>query len=332
MLAALAPAGPCLSSTRVQTTPRVRARRSKRCGAVAPRAISVGGDGYAANGSPEAGHSPALMELLQSVATGVMSASDAAVQLNAVTRPAAAAASEHGDGGGEAGPPRPPPALALSACPEVVWGEGKTPNQLLASLQRIAGKQGIAAATRVGPEAAAAVTGMDDRVLHSPAAHMLTLKTGPAKKLPGTVALICAGTASPQVVEECRLVLQAMGCYAFKLPESGVMGMHRIVRNLDAVQAADVVVCVTGMDGGIASVVAGLVDVPVVALPTSAGYGTAFGGVTPLLAALNSAAPGVTVVNIDSGFGAAMAAWRILVNAARVRNAVIQAHAAAGPG
>lgn len=99
------------------------------------------------------------------------------------------------------------------------------------------------------------------------------------------------------------------------------------MRNLEAVQAADVVVCVTGMDGGIASVVAGLVDIPVVALPTSAGYGTAFGGVTPLLAALNSAAPGVVVVNVDSGFGAAMAAWRVLVNTKRVRDAVLKAAA-----
>lgn len=87
-------------------------------------------------------------------------------------------------------------------------------------------------------------------------------------------------------------------------------------------RAADVVICVTGMDGSIASVVAGMVEVPVVTLPTSTGYGTAFGGVAPLLAALNSSAPGVTVVNIDSGFGASMAAWRIMRNAAKLRQAL----------
>ena len=96
----------------------------------------------------------------------------------------------------------------------------------------------------------------------------------------------------------------------------------RIVQNLDAVRAADVVVCITGGDGGIASVVAGLVDSPVIALPTSSGYGTAFGGVAPLLTALNSSAPGVTVVNIDSGFGASMAAWRLLKNASKLRSAI----------
>ncbi|KAL4858502.1 Pyridinium-3 [Chlorella vulgaris] len=97
----------------------------------------------------------------------------------------------------------------------------------------------------------------------------------------------------------------------------------RIVQNLDAVKAADVVICITGMDGGLASVVAGMVEVPVIALPTSTGYGAAFSGVAPMLAALNSSAPGVTVVNIDSGFGASMAAWRILKNASRIRQAAM---------
>ncbi|KAK2080086.1 hypothetical protein QBZ16_002482 [Prototheca wickerhamii] len=246
--------------------------------------------------APPSASEDALLEVLQNVATGLISASDGAVQLQGIT------GSSH----------------------------GKTPDKILASLCHIAARQGSAAATRVSRGVAEAVLAQDTRVEHHPTAHMLTLKTGSSAKLPGTVALICAGTAKQQVVEECRLVLQAMGCYTFKLPESGVMGIHRIVRNLEAVQAADVVVCITGMDGGLASVVAGLVDIPVVALPTSAGYGTAFGGVTPLLAALNSAAPGVTVVNVDSGFGAAMAAWRVLVNTKRARDAVIKSIEAQG--
>jgi pyridinium-3,5-biscarboxylic acid mononucleotide synthase len=97
----------------------------------------------------------------------------------------------------------------------------------------------------------------------------------------------------------------------------------RLVQNLDAVRAADLVVVCTGPDGAGVSIVAGMVECPVVAVPTSTGYGTAFGGVAPLLAALNSSAPGVTVTNIDSGFGAAMAAWRIMKNAAKVRAAAI---------
>lgn len=165
-------------------------------------------------------------------------------------------------------------ALAAKAeFPEVVWGEGKTPAQLAASLQRIADSQGMAAATRVGPRTAAEVAELAPGVTYHDTARMLVLKSATTKqqKLPGSVALICAGTADATVVEECRLMLASCGCYAFKLAESGVMGMHRIVQNLDAVKAADVVICITGMDGGLASVVAGMVEVPVIALPTSTG-------------------------------------------------------------
>jgi hypothetical protein len=247
------------------------------------------------------------------VADGVLTAQDAAVQLNSVA------------GIGAATGDAPAPAGARAEFPEVVWGDGKGPQQLATALRNIAARQGMAAATRVSPEVAAAVEELLPGVTYNAVAHMLVFKSADVKqrKLPGTVAILTAGTADPRVVEECRLMLQCTGCYCFKLPESGVMGMHRLVQNLDAVRAADVVICVTGMDGGIVSVAAGMVDCPVVALPTSTGYGTAFGGVAPLLAALNSSAPGVVVVNIDSGFGASMAAWRILKNAAKIRQATM---------
>lgn len=211
--------------------------------------------------------------------------------------------------------------------PEVVWGQGKTPAQIAHHLERVANRQGMAAATRVSQETAAAVKEMLPECDYNEVGMSLTLKMPgiSQKKLPGTVALITAGTADPHVVEECRVMLQATGCYCFKLPESGVMGMHRIVANLDAVRAADVVVCITGMDGGIASVVAGMVECPVIALPTSAGYGAALNGLTPMMAAMTSSAPGVTVVNIDSGFAAAMAAWRIMKNGARIRQSTMEA-------
>lgn len=201
------------------------------------------------------------MDLLQNVADGVLTPDDAAVQLNSVAQ-------------SSGGPPdSPPPAPARANFPEVVWGDGKTAQQLATSLRSIAGRQGVAAATRVSPDVAEAVAEVLPAVVYNGVAHVLVLKSASVKqrKLPGTVAIITAGTADPRVVEECRLMLQSTGCYCFKLPESGVMGMHRIVQNLDAVRAADVVVCVTGMDGGIASVVAGMVDCPVVALPTSTG-------------------------------------------------------------
>lgn len=253
-----------------------------------------------------------LLELLQNVANGVLSAQDAAVQLNTVASSAPFSSAEAS------------PAATRADFPEVVWGDGKAAPQIATNLQRIAAQQGISAATRVDAETAAQVLALLPDVTYNDVARCLLLKSSSVRqqKLPGTVALITAGTACPRVVEECRVMLQATGCYCFKLPESGVMGMHRIVANLDAVRAADVIICVTGMDGGITSVVAGMVESPVIALPTSTGYGTAFGGVAPLLAALNSSAPGVLVVNIDSGFGAAMAAWRLLKNAAKIRKAM----------
>lgn len=155
------------------------------------------------------------------MATGLISASDGAVQLQGITGPSPSPAD------GVEGPAAAGGARTRLACPEIVWGEGKTPDKILASLCHIAARQGSAAATRVSREVAEAVLAQDTRVEHHPTAHMLTLKTGSSAKLPGTVALICAGTAKQQVVEECRLVLQAMGCYTFKLPESGVMGIHR---------------------------------------------------------------------------------------------------------
>lgn len=216
--------------------------------------------------------------------------------------------------------------------PEVVFGEGKDPKTILNQLIRISNAQGLAAATRVPAEVAVAVRKLEPRVQHDRQARMLVLRDPKAKapRLPGSVGLVAAGSADPAVVEECRLLLQCLGCYSFMLPESGVMGMHRLVQNLDAVRAADVVVCATGPDGSIAAITAGLVDAPVIVLPTSTGYGAAFGGVAPLIGALNAAAPGVAVVNIDSGFGAAMAAWRILNNARKVRQAVLDAATAAG--
>lgn len=318
--------------------------------------------------SATAGINPQLVEVLQNVANGVLTAGDGAVQLSALVGQSRLSSADAA-------------MVTKAEFPEVVWGEHKSAAQVLASLQRIAERQGMAAATRVGSRVAAEVCALDAAVSYVEPARMLVLKSDTTKqqKLPGSVALICAGTADVGVVEECRVMLAAAGCYAFKLAESGVMGMHRIVQNLDAVKAADVVICITGMDGGLASVVAGLLEVPVIALPTStgarlrcvclcvcwcvgvvrrgagegkmgeaalaapglpllmsacsprsrpcrsAGYGAAFSGVAPMLAALNSSAPGVCVVNIDSGFGASMAAWRILKNAARIRQALTKA-------
>jgi NCAIR mutase (PurE)-related protein len=259
-------------------------------------------------GSPVTGANPALLELLENVASGVLTASDAAVQLNQVSSAANTT-----------------PPMSLANFPECVWGEGKAAQQIATSLQRVADRQGLGAATRVGGGTAAEVQQLLPDAQYNPIARTLVLKSTTTKqiKLPGTVALLTAGSAQQQVVEECRVMLQALGIYSFKLPEAGVMGMHRIVQNIEAVRAADVIICITGMDGGAATVIAGMVECPVIALPTSSGYGSNFAGVAPLLAALNSSAPGVTVVNIDSGFGAAMAAWRTMKCITAARDAVL---------
>lgn len=266
---------------------------------------------FAGNNAEMGSGQAELAALLNAVATGSVTVQEATAQLASIA-PAGAEA------------PQNDTAILQANFPEVVWGEGKTASQIAESLQKIANRQGMAAATRVSSHVASEVQKILPECEYNSTGASLTLKlsTVARKKLPGTVALITAGTANPHVIEECRVMLQATGCYCFKLPDAGVMGMHRVVENLDAVRAADVVICVTGMDGGVASVVAGMVECPVISLPTSTGYGAAMNGLTPLMAALTSSAPGVTVVNIDSGFAAAMAAWRIMKNGARIRDAM----------
>jgi NCAIR mutase (PurE)-related protein len=126
------------------------------------------------------------------------------------------------------------------------------------------------------------------------------------------VLVVTAGTSDLPVAEEAAVTSDAMGCAVERLTDVGVAGIHRLLANGAALERATVVIVVAGMDGALASVVGGLVRVPVIAVPTSVGYGAAFGGIAPLLTMLNSCAAGVTVVNIDNGFGAAVAAARIL--------------------
>jgi NCAIR mutase (PurE)-related protein len=130
-------------------------------------------------------------------------------------------------------------------------------------------------------------------------------------KRPGIIAVLCAGTSDLPVAEEAVVTADIMGNRVVKICDVGVAGLHRLLAKLDVIQAASVVIVVAGMEGALPSVVAGLVDKPVIAVPTSVGYGTSFGGLTPLLGMLNSCGSGVTVVNIDNGFGAAYAASQI---------------------
>ena len=198
--------------------------------------------------------------------------------------------------------------------PEVVFGEGKTVEQTLLICERIAAKGDGFLVTRAGRDQrdvlvkafpAARVNELA-RTVHQPGA------TPPAKREGKQALIVTAGTSDLAVAEEAAETLAALGLPAARLTDVGVAGIHRLLSRHDSLREAAVVIVVAGMDGALPSVVGGLVKVPVIAVPTSVGYGASFEGLSALLAMLNSCAAGVTVCNIDNGFGAAMAAARIL--------------------
>lgn len=193
---------------------------------------------------------------------------------------------------------------------EVVFGEGKTPAQLVAILRELHTRQGFALATRVSPEKAARVLEEMPETTHHETARVLQLGRR-EDTLPGTVAVVAAGTSDLPVAEEARTVLEALGQPAALITDVGVAGLHRLQARLAEIRAARVVIVVAGMEGALPSVIAGLVERPVIAVPTSVGYGASFDGLAALLGMLNSCGSGVTVVNIDNGFGAAFAAVQI---------------------
>ncbi|HEX7939793.1 MAG TPA: nickel pincer cofactor biosynthesis protein LarB [Gemmatimonadaceae bacterium] len=196
--------------------------------------------------------------------------------------------------------------------PEVIFGAGKTPEQIVAIAESIAARDGGFLVTRIAEDAAATLAGRFHQVEHNPVARTAHLP-GPAKPPVGrgTVLIVTAGTSDLPVAEEAAVTASAMGNTVARLTDVGVAGIHRILAQKDALMSAAIVIVIAGMDGALASVVGGLVRVPVIAVPTSVGYGAAFDGLAPLLTMLNSCAAGVTVVNIDNGFGAAAAASRI---------------------
>jgi NCAIR mutase (PurE)-related protein len=197
--------------------------------------------------------------------------------------------------------------------PEVVFGAGKTPEQVCAIAERIAERGDGVLATRVSSAAAALlearIAGIElnelGRTAYLPPAEPLERRTR------GTVLVVTAGTSDLPVAEEAAVTARAFGNPVERLSDVGVAGLHRILAAEPVLRRAAVVIVVAGMEGALPSVVGGMVSAPVIAVPTSVGYGAAFGGVAALLGMLNSCASGVTVVNIDNGFGAASAASRI---------------------
>lgn len=196
--------------------------------------------------------------------------------------------------------------------PEVVFGGGKTAVQILAIAERIAAKGDGFLVTRADDEARVRLRQVFAAAVVNDVARTVRLPgNDPAPQGEGTILIVTAGTSDLPVAEEASETAIALGNTVARLTDVGVAGIHRLLSRADALRSARVVIVVAGMDGALPSVVGGLVGAPVIAVPTSVGYGAAFGGVAPLLTALNSCAAGVTVVNIDNGFGAAVAASRI---------------------
>ena len=197
--------------------------------------------------------------------------------------------------------------------PEVVYGAGKTTEQVVAIALRIAERGDGVLVTRVSPDAVDALREALPGAEHNVLARTLLLRPmHPIAVATGRLLVVTAGTSDLPVAEEASVAADAMGCGVDRLSDVGVAGIHRLLSRQDVLERSAVIVVVAGMDGALASVVGGLVRVPVIAVPTSVGYGASFGGLAALLTMLNSCAAGVTVVNIDNGFGAAVAAARIL--------------------
>ena len=205
---------------------------------------------------------------------------------------------------------------ARTGDPEVVYGAGKTPQQVVEILRTLhtAHPDRAVLATRVADDAAEAVRAALPGAVIDPVARAVTL--GPLPGARGTVCIVSAGTSDAPVAAEAALTARVYGAGVRVVTDVGVSGLHRILAAREELLTADCLVVVAGMEGALPSVVGGLVGVPLVAVPTSVGYGASFGGVAALLGMLNSCAPGVTVVNIDNGFGAGVFAARVARNAA----------------
>jgi NCAIR mutase (PurE)-related protein len=195
--------------------------------------------------------------------------------------------------------------------PEVVYAAGKTPGQVVAIVDRLraADPGGAVLVTRAGGPVRAALQGIAGPIEADPLGRCVLVGTPPEPA--GRVAVVCAGTSDLPIAHEALVTLRAYGAGTELVTDVGVAGLHRLIAARPVLDAADCVVAIAGMDGALPSVLGGLVGVPVVAVPTSVGYGASFGGLAPLLTMLNSCAPGVAVMNIDNGFGAGVFAARV---------------------
>lgn len=198
--------------------------------------------------------------------------------------------------------------LRRRGLPEVIFCPGKTPQQIIGIIRALRRHKQNILATRISPRQAAAVRRAFPRAVFHATARALTLDVAPLPPQTGLIAIVTAGTTDIPVAEEAALVAERMGARVERVYDVGVAGLHRILQHSELLRSARAVVVVAGFEGALPSVVGGLTDRPVFAVPTSTGYGTARQGLTALMAMLNSCVPGIGVLNIDNGFGAGVAA------------------------
>lgn len=195
--------------------------------------------------------------------------------------------------------------------PETIYCEGKTPEQVAAILEKMKQNNSNILGTRASRQVYDKVKETTPEAVYYPEARVIVVKNRTEVVSEKTIAVVTAGTSDIPVAEEAAITAETMGNQVDRIYDVGVAGIHRLFAKLDRIRAANVVIVVAGMEGALASVVGGLVDKPVIAVPTSVGYGTGFGGISALLTMLNSCATGVAVVNIDNGFGAGYLASNI---------------------
>jgi len=197
-----------------------------------------------------------------------------------------------------------------SGYPEVIYCQGKNREHLKKIVQTMMERDANILATRADAESYKAILEVTDKVHYHELARICVINEKQVEKV-GRVAVVTGGTADIPVAEEAAITLETFGNNVDRIYDVGVAGIHRLLSNLDRIREANVIIAVAGMEGALASVVAGLVDVPVIGVPTSVGYGSSFNGLSALLTMLNSCAAGIGVVNIDNGFGAAYLASQI---------------------
>ena len=195
--------------------------------------------------------------------------------------------------------------------PEVIYSSGKTPDQVAAIAQSIVARGSTLLATRADKDMFEAVNKVVPEAKYHEVARVIFTLSDETEPL-GQAGVLCAGTSDLPVAEEAACTLEVLGASVQRIHDVGVAGLHRLLASLEQIRACEVLIVAAGMEGALPSVVGGLVEMPVIALPTSVGYGASFNGLAALLGMLNSCASGVAVVNIDNGFGAAMCAAKIL--------------------